>query len=844
MENDNKININQAYYGEVSRSHGCIASSLDDENLKSYLIGFSDKPSRIPFGIILEEYYSANKYSSYFIFAKTLPDPTASRAGMVFTHVLIVNIEDTESINDLSSLLSNFVRDIPDKLTNIEPLFYHSTSQRLDLLPDIYPAYIQLTVQYLIKGEKAAFFGEVNNFITTVVTIWNGLPPLMRKSLTYTIAFASDDIENKKEPLLFFQKQLIEKISYAYKINDSDDGGVTISDSVEHLVLGKHHLNRFNDFLITLNLGLKDFKQLTIAEKAYELCQKIDELTADDVRQAIRLIAKLSPGKEDGFALKQQLVFRLGEFIKQGKDYNIKALRNVLLDGFPNAESTLSQKIEGFITDQFVDKLRFDVTIISDVINLSSEGDNSFWWNTAVSKALVKAFTSPMAWHNIWLLLTNVSANLTPIFEFIVNDKKQEDLLIANFPISLSNAVGEKLKPFFRSRHWYRSYAHCSMAYLDLTTAFKEQLGLEKKTSFEESIGVLLIANKLSDDQLLNFYLVEPDEKTLILLKARIIMHRSILRKIDLNNDRWLTVWAAVLPDIKQFEIEGIEMQTAAKDLFNLICNMRKVPNEVVVAYSLSKYADLSGFENRQAFWISVPEANKAAFVSATANGYAERIVNSTPLLTNLEPELENLIKSDQFITRFLSKHRMEMGAVIAFYNRLSLQKDHFLADYISYYNGDISDLTSAELGSLVSNNSFRQSAPAVFNKAKNNKHFRVALNKCKALLNLGIFDRVIYGHLFGEALNDQTAYDGLLELVKQLYNKGPEDNDIWERSGGDNNKLVSSLSREENWRKAIQLVRYGGGGKELTVKSLLKEIQKDFPEYPATKVLLDYFKN
>lgn len=844
LENNQEVKIHQAYYGEVSRSHGCIVSSINDEHLNSFLTGFSDKPYPIPVGITLDTYYSATVFTRYFIVTKTIPDHTASRPGMVFTHALIINLTDAERIADLGKIFACFIDDIPEQKGGLLPIFYKGSFENQTPSTIIYPAYLQQSVGFLIQGLKVAFFGNLDNFLDTVTIIWDGLPAQLRKYLTFSIGFSLEDINNKKEPLLYFQKQLASRIGYAGNIDDDNNQQVEINNSVEKLILGHQQANGFNEFLNLLNFQLHDFNQLSIAEKAYQLYQRINDLQADDLRQLIRLLAVLSPSATDGIAFKNTVISKVGEFIDGGQDYKVKALRNITLSGFQSAENELSDKIVHFIINQFTNKLRFDTTVVNDMITAITNEPTSNWWYKAVNDGLLKALQLSNALNNTWVLLKYAGTNLGNLFPLIKSDQKQEDALIQHFPTSLSTDNAINLKTFFKIRDWNRLYAYTSLAHLEPIVAFKEQLTVEHKLNLANSQGVQLIAKRISDEKLLDFNLTNKDDKALALLISRIVKNNSLLEKLDVNNAQWLVIWDLFLKKGNTFEIGIINIRAKADQLYQRVIKKQAIPEQIISMYSQSIYADLSSYEDRKEFWSSVPPSYKDGFLQATATGYAKHITdNSSSSVELLEPELVKVMTSDQFVSGYLSKYRGNLEAAIAYYETFTSLKDSFLSDYINYFPASVSDFTSARLGHMVLNRQYKQTASSIFNKAKNNRSFRIALNKCKPLLSLGIFDKVLYGGLFGETLNEETAYDALFELVKQLYKTGPEEEKIWERAGGDDSKLVNQNSREENWRRALHLVRHGGGGKHLSVKSLLKEMQKDFSGNLILKELQQYFK-
>ncbi|WP_289057756.1 5'-methylthioadenosine/S-adenosylhomocysteine nucleosidase [uncultured Flavobacterium sp.] len=67
-------------------------------------------------------------------------------------------------------------------------------------------------------------------------------------------------------------------------------------------------------------------------------------------------------------------------------------------------------------------------------------------------------------------------------------------------------------------------------------------------------------------------------------------------------------------------------------------------------------------------------------------------------------------------------------------------------------------------------------------------------------------------------------------ELVK-FYPQGPEQDDIWKRSGGDVSILINSSSRRSQWYNAIEKLSQGGGGKNITIASLINEVKADYPQ-------------
>ncbi len=78
------------------------------------------------------------------------------------------------------------------------------------------------------------------------------------------------------------------------------------------------------------------------------------------------------------------------------------------------------------------------------------------------------------------------------------------------------------------------------------------------------------------------------------------------------------------------------------------------------------------------------------------------------------------------------------------------------------------------------------------------------------------------------ETNEDKNA---LVEKLSLLYELGPEDNNIWKRAGGSITILSNSVNRKTQWYNAIDTLSKGGGG-SITLKSLIEEVKKDFPDF------------
>lgn len=87
-------------------------------------------------------------------------------------------------------------------------------------------------------------------------------------------------------------------------------------------------------------------------------------------------------------------------------------------------------------------------------------------------------------------------------------------------------------------------------------------------------------------------------------------------------------------------------------------------------------------------------------------------------------------------------------------------------------------------------------------------------------------------GSSAGEADNvaQTTLTPGVENLFASLYPAGPTDSEVWSRAGGDIATLKLGLSGRAAWHAAIRMLQQGGGGKEITLETLVQTALIDFP--------------
>lgn len=76
---------------------------------------------------------------------------------------------------------------------------------------------------------------------------------------------------------------------------------------------------------------------------------------------------------------------------------------------------------------------------------------------------------------------------------------------------------------------------------------------------------------------------------------------------------------------------------------------------------------------------------------------------------------------------------------------------------------------------------------------------------------------------------NSPDRWAALENVLIELYPMGPQHQEIWSRAGGDLSRLQMAATGRASWHAAIRSLKQGGGGANLSFKSLVDEALEDF---------------
>jgi nucleoside phosphorylase len=756
------ITIHHAFYGEVNRAHSCINQTITDPDLTSFLITFTDRPAALPPGVNLMPYLSGSAFLKYYIFTKTFPDQTATRAGMVFTHVLILNQSDINSIQNLQDVFSHFVASTENKNDELKETLIECSKTSPFSGGINQPKYIQQTISDFINTVSPILFsGEIETFRNALQQIWNSPNKDARKKIKFRASFTPSDIVNISDlTIVIIQKDFLSKWQGQSIIYGEHQDIVEITSHSEALFLGFKEANPFHNFLVELNVNLSEVQNYNQYEKVYAnfiSIGKIDD--ANILRQDIRVLSKISPTPTDGKTIKEKFIERLSMLIKNKKDTNIKALRNIdwsgYLDGKRKGKQIVSEFIESEIENPNLNPNQFENLL--DIIAISAVDEEKNWWHDSIKEAIVTTFKnqSEISVRNIWKLADLSEVRLIYIFSILSSVKDCDNILQRYFPEKLRPETCNALAKIALKKNWYLFHADILLKHLLIDVALEKQIDVERNLLLDDSVGVKYIASKLTSEKLIECALKNCNSKLIELSGEAIIKNNSLLKGINLLVEGWLDIWTSVVLSTNEIfnGLHGRE-QEIVFSLLDLITKGKRVNAFLFGLIAEKNYSDISEYKNRSEIWRVFPPLHKEKFLNATTQNVIKNLLSGKIDVTSIESEISDRITSDAFMTIFLSENRSNIEPVLYIYSSFNNLKDDFLATYVINFPSTVTEVQAKKLGNLIAKYKFLKSARSVYDKAKYINSFNPAYENCKELVTVNWWESF---NIFGNSTNERV---------------------------------------------------------------------------------------
>jgi hypothetical protein len=766
----------------------------------------------------------------------------------VFTHCLILPIEQAIKCNNLSIIISNLQRE-PLKDIKLETLDIAVDNNEASAKE--YPnGFLNLLSQILIhEGNNlpVVWVGQ-QGFSESVSALWNHLWPQARQALSFRLSFDPQDIED-------IEQQRLALVCTPEALASRWRNFVTVSSADSHepatltekYILGMPEAEPLQDLIRELSFTPASFSDLSKIERCHNYFQSLKEGNTDcgAVRSLARTIGIISPSPEYGKKLKNKVIRALAQATVQGGANDVLALRNFKSQPYSSGESLISNAITTWITNAFTQDAEITHKELLEILTEAFSISPSTQWSQAIRKGLADAFkdwrdiTAQRVW-GLWELELN---SIKWLGDYIQPYAKVDKTLSLNTPRRLELTLGEMVAAYAINKDLIQLYAATLCSTYKPEETIKKYLQVSSEKRFHE--GVSIITKRVPDEIVFSAALQLEDDRLIDVAGELCKSNAKLLSDFDPNSSQWRRIWLRAVQAGSPLW-KGIKTPThVVYSLLALSPVSSSVEYELLKLIGHTSQANLLDHPNRSNMWTVLPHSLRKLYLMATATSWLDDFFSGESIQGNLERVLEEEIISE-FIKRFDPATQNCMQTLVSFSEKISRFKERAFRDILEKWldsKQQLKVLDGKAIGQLIEQRHWEGAANLVFTVYKHGRRedLRPIIKESVSLLGWAKrFQLFLSGELEFNVSEDDW-WDALAEIAAYIYHRGLDDKEIWSRAGGEYHSVRSGNATEQ-WHSALRELRQGGGGRKIDVEKLLKKMLEDYPDNDSLKLIYNSY--
>lgn len=842
-----EIVIHTAIYGERQGAHTLLAASKGHSLPFAKIAIHTDRPANLPPDIKWEEYIGGFTFERYYVLTKTFPDFQASRAGMVFTHAFLIDIDAAVQIDDLSVIIGLFL-DRPDhtlaeRISSISTSINNAPSSRSLLVNDM--ARVERLAYHLVHQQTPAkpvvWVGQ-ENFNDAVCVIWSNLWPEARRQFRFRLSFAPQDVEGQSFTMLTTPSPL-ESRWYGYPTVRKTETLQVVTPATAFL-LGRSDgfpLRQLMDSLGADALQLIDLPKLE--QCVSYLSIPADHRSVEKTRALARLLGYLVPNPSQGVEIKKIVLTQLVEISSQGSASDIKALRNFDVTPFLKGEEVITQAVGDWFEKSICNSAESHE--IATIIELALLAPTTVWGKEIVRILYAKILDWSLEiassiwqwWQVAPALVDRLSLPLT---------SEVEDSLTATCPYSLDETLGEHLLTKARDNLWWKLHAAVASAIYEPRKAVAIHCRYDTNVSFAE--GVRVVASRIPLVVFLSVALDSSDERLHQVAGEICAANPQMLTSLDVTIPSWRSIWLHAIVAGSE-PLQGvINPEQTVHGLLNEVLQGVDVDERLLNAVAATPWGDLTTYSERVTIWRHLSVSSASIFLDTTADGWLKRLHTSPDRVLSIEEQLEEALYRGDRITKALKQRRgnfVEYGLLL-FHRLPRLTEKQWMEwiDWIMALPISVNPIDAIGIGKHIATRRWRAAAEQLATQVSNRERVDLISAIAECYWELSVLTRFRLWSIGKTTLTPswEEWWHTFTELVVELYSAGPNDSNAWRRAGGDPSIIETDVAGRVSWERALVKLRAGGGGKNLHTETLLQVIGEDYPQNPRVHLLKDVF--
>ncbi len=820
--------IQQAYYGERSGGHRLLHASNPEDPFFRRLEGTTDHLSTPERGLPWTPYVSGYPLDGRYVLTRTFPGAVTTRSGWALTHALVVNGDDAGEIPDLRSLLT-LLEPEPDP-TKVSPLSFPELA--LPAFPEP-SGRIGEAIHQLIErapGSRPVVWIGQEGFEDLVARVWAGLWSDARRGFAFRTAFRPEDADRRDAAL--FATPVLQVGRWAgFPVVRRDAARESLS-SAEALLAGQP--SALGPLIESLELSGADLRVLRHVEAIEADLHSVSYLDRSGVRLLARRLSAAAPAPGTAQAVKRSVLDHLAAAIGAADAAFVHSLRNLdptpFGDTFDHVEGAVSTWTEHHLPDMVADVARWLLYADDGALD---------WWRRSVLEGVRARLrtTSPATLRLLWDLWRTEPGSVAQTAS-MVRDSEVAGALALEAPKRLGRDVADPVLEAALKRGWPALYAAAAVAAYPVGDTLARILDAFPQ---EPDPGLEVLARRAPLVDLVGAVAGRTDTQ-LDAWATRLICGAPELRgALDPSTDRGRTLWLRSTQSGTPVWA-GIEARDSWRDA---ALEAVSTEDEDQVALDLAGHiantpaADLSGTPWQDRAWGVLSEGARPKFLRATALGWVERFRHDPDAMPLPNEPLRSEILSTPSLLRARPSHAAgDLGAGLTAVVRFGMQ-EAALERWVTENSSLLRQLGNADarrLGDLVRRERWRSVARAMYDRRHHAPSLYPALQLCGDLLSY-FSQLVLTLERPGASSSDDTWYGALHDFLTAEFPRGPEEHNVWERAGGDLSRLSGSTPHER-WWSAVDRLRKGSGGWDLSMGRLMDVLGDERPRSTNLKTL------
>ena len=479
------ITVHQAICGEQNKAWELLKTTLGENSVAKKIAFQTDLQDSPPSGLEWQPVIRGFLFGEYFLLIKTYPDNSPDvRNGRVFSHCLIIEKADLQYVSDISPLLSFFKKEL-DKTILLEPIILTAEHQETVILKDAlqlrFNKVIQSFLRFISKSEAIIWVGQ-KDFEMAVCKLWQLLSSSQRDDFHFGINFNASEVAKDRLSFVVIPDNAVSKFeNKGFAIIRKEDS-VELKEFSEQFLAGESNaIKRIENFVKTIEANKPSQKEISTIAKGVPTFENIEkEKDLKLLNTLSNIIAKFSPGENQGSSIKAKLVERISRLAEKAEESDIFLLRNFQIQSFAGSEAAISLSVDKWSVNYLLNEKQNQKVNYAPFIIQIAEAPQSNWLIKLLSKNISNflANINIVAVRIIWQWIVNDVKILKVISSEIENTNEAEKHFYSSLPKAADDILSE-VKYFASKRKWFRLYATILKSQLNFEDAIREQLKVD-----------------------------------------------------------------------------------------------------------------------------------------------------------------------------------------------------------------------------------------------------------------------------------------------------------------------------------------------------------------------------